>query len=936
MKFGTSIFAFILSFLGSVQSFAQSGGTMHGLVKTLENGKYIPVEGAVVQLSPSGLYSISDSEGRYSFEKLDKGRSAVKIQMIGYVTIDTLVLVRGGALKMDFVLKESSFRLEEVHVVAEKSKAGESTASLISRQAIDHSLTSSLKDVMQLLPGVAVGNPDLSTAKSLNLRTAGTSMMNSLGTAIIMDGAPLSNNANMEGFASAITGVSGTVAGTATKSAGSVPNSGYDVRTISTDNIESVEVIRGIPSAQYGDLTSGAVIINSRAGADPLTIRFKTDPKIYHVSASKGLRLGAERGSLNLGGDYAYSSSSTTERYAYYQRFNARALYSRLWGKLSTNTSLDLSFGKDTRERNPDDERTRLATGGSNMAYRFNTAGTWNVNRGWLKTITYNISNSFSYKKSFKEQLCTSAMAVYSTNMVSGSTITNIPGLRLYDKNGKEITDFKAGNKYFSTFTKDSYFSHYDFYGKEINTFAKITANFFKSWGENSNKIIIGADFKSDGNLGKGLVFDEGAPPLRSPYPESGYRTRPLYDIPFVNQFGLYAEEALKAKVLGRLSSLTFGLRYDRVARLQGLSPRMNLSLEILPEILSLRAGYGIAAKAPTSAYLYPAKAYYDQVQFNNGSYNEHQLVLAKTYIFDTANPDLEMAKNRKFELGFDLKLFNKYPLSVTYYDELMENGYTFGLTPGSLPLLPYKYYRIAGYNADSQPLFELTKDTKKFFRFYTPVNARWEHNRGIEYELNLGRFEALRTSFFLNGAWMRTDASSSAYTYDLRQKGGSYIDSHVSVYEPFVSVSHYEKFLTTLRITHNIPAIGFAVTLTSQLDAYTKSWNTFADNEYPKFYISKDDGNVYEFTEAMLKDPAYNYMYDILTEGRFIVGRTGPALAFNINISKEIKNFITASFYVNNFLNSRPLDPSEYSKGAYFELNNPMYFGFEIKLKIQ
>lgn len=935
MKFRTVIFSFILPLIVSVQAFAQNRGSLYGLVKTLENGKYIPVEGAVVQLSPSGLYSISDSEGRYSFEKLDKGRSSLSIQMIGYVTIDTLILVREGALKMDFVLKESSFRLEEVHVVAEKSKAGESTASVISRQAIDHAMTSSLKDVMQLLPGVAVSNPDLSTAKSLNLRTVGTSMMNSLGTAIIMDGAPLSNNANMEGFASAITGVSSTVAGTATKAVGSVPNSGYDVRTISTDNIESVEVIRGIPSVQYGDLSSGAVIINSRAGADPLTIRLKTDPKIYHVSVSKGLRLGAEKGSLNLGGDYAYSTSSTTERYAYYQRFNTRALYSRLFGKLSTNTSLDLGFGKDTRERNPDDERTMLATGGTNMSYRFNTTGTWNVNRGWLKTITYNISNSFTYKKSFKEQMCTNAMAVYSTNMVSGSTVSNIPGLRLYDKNGKEITDFKEGNRYFSTFTKDSYFSHYDFYSKEINTFAKITANFFKSYGDNSNKIIVGADFKSDGNLGKGLVFDEGAPPLRSSYPESGYRPRPLYEVPFVNQFGLYAEDAFKAKILGRLASLTVGVRYDRVARLQGLSPRMNFSFEILPGLLSLRTGYGIAAKAPTSAYLYPAKAYYDQAQFNNGSYNENQLVLAKTYIFDTYNPDLEMAKNRKFELGFDFKLFGKYTLSVTYYDELMKNGYTFGSNPGSFVLLPYKYYRIAGYNAQSEPLFELTKDTKKFFRFYTPVNTVWEHNRGVEYELNLGRFEALRTSFFLNGAWMRTDASSSGRTYDFRQKGGSYIDSHVSIYEPFVRVSHYEKFLTTLRITHNIPSIGFAVTLTSQLDLYTKNWNTFADNEYPASYISKDDGKVHEFTKSMLKDPAYKYMYEELAAGRFIVGRTGPALAFNINISKEIKDFITASFYVNNFLNSRPLDPSEYSKGAYFELNSPMYFGFELKLKI-
>ncbi len=31
------------------------------------------------------------------------------------------------------------------------------------------------------------------------------------------------------------------------------------MRSISTDDIESVEVVRGIPSAEYGNLTSGMI-----------------------------------------------------------------------------------------------------------------------------------------------------------------------------------------------------------------------------------------------------------------------------------------------------------------------------------------------------------------------------------------------------------------------------------------------------------------------------------------------------------------------------------------------------------------------------------------------------------------------------------------------------------------------------------------------------
>ena len=44
---------------------------------------------------------------------------------------------------------------------------------------------------------------------------------------------------------------------------------GTDLRQISADNIDNVEVVRGIPSAEYGDLTSGLVIVHSKVGLTP-------------------------------------------------------------------------------------------------------------------------------------------------------------------------------------------------------------------------------------------------------------------------------------------------------------------------------------------------------------------------------------------------------------------------------------------------------------------------------------------------------------------------------------------------------------------------------------------------------------------------------------------------------------------------------------------
>lgn len=940
MRTAVKILLAVAVLLSHTASPAQNrpGARLYGTVSVMEDGVAVPVDYAVVLLKNSGQYATSDASGKYDISGIDPGKYEVEVQMIGYETIDSTLFIRGEK-KLSFVLRESNFRLKEVTVVAQANKAGDATGSLISRQAIDHSQTSSLGDIMQLLPGVEFSNPNLSSTRTISLRSADATAMNSLGTAVIVDGAPLSNNANMEGITSAMTGTATTIAGSAASYAGALPNSGIDVRQISTDNIESVEVIRGIPSVQYGDLTSGAVIINSKAGVEPMTVRIKTDPKIFQVSASRGVKLSDKGGDIHFSGDYAYSTAKTTEAYAFYQRFNFKTMWTKRFGDLNNSVGLDIKFGKDTRNNNPDDASSHTSSGGMNIGWRLAANGTWNVNRGWLKTIRYDLSNSFMYKESFKDQLCQSANSIYSTNMVSGTTVSNIAGRRLYDESGTEVTSFGAGQEGdFAIFMPNSYDSHYDFYGKEVNTYAKLTANLYRMWGKTSEKILLGADFKSDGNLGDGLIFPVGVPPYRSTNAESGYRSRPLYDIPFVNQLGLFAENTFRTEILSRILNLTAGLRFDSVNGKTVLAPRTNASVELLPGVLALRGGYGITAKAPTSAYLYPNPAYYDQSNLNNqlASDPSDRIVVATTYIYDTSNPDLDIATNRKAEVGFDLTIAGRYRLGVTAFDELMENGYQSRLDFSSIKWAPYAYYALSGHDAAGNPVLTRTVDSHKFFAYYTPMNTGVSHNRGLEWELNLGRFDAIRTSFFLNGAWMQTMNTSDGYTFDINSKGGSTLNSNYAVYDPRMSKSFSEKALTTLRITHNIPSIGFVVTLTSQLNIYSKTWGDYSGDEIPQQYISIEDGKVYPFTEEMASSSEYRYMLDQRSATRFMSETHRTFVIFNLNISKEIRDLMTASFYVNNFFNSRPLDPSEITRGAYTELGTPMYFGFEIKFKIK
>jgi outer membrane receptor protein involved in Fe transport len=93
------------------------------------------------------------------------------------------------------------------------------------------------------LPGGKTANATLMSDSRMALRSGSQEKGNaSFGTAIEMDGMRLDNNATI-----------GETAGAST-------------RTLSTSNIESIEVVTGIPSVEYGDLSNGVVKVNTRKG----------------------------------------------------------------------------------------------------------------------------------------------------------------------------------------------------------------------------------------------------------------------------------------------------------------------------------------------------------------------------------------------------------------------------------------------------------------------------------------------------------------------------------------------------------------------------------------------------------------------------------------------------------------------------------------------
>jgi outer membrane cobalamin receptor len=125
------------------------------------------------------------------------------------------------------------------------------------------------------------------------------------------------------------------------------------MRAISTDDIETVEVVRGIPSVEYGDLTSGLVKIERRQGGHDLGFRLKSDmgSKLFYVA--KGLEWKEQRLTLNLSADYLNAKADPRNRLENYKRVTLSARLHKTWEQeayslgLSANLDYTGSFDDD-------------------------------------------------------------------------------------------------------------------------------------------------------------------------------------------------------------------------------------------------------------------------------------------------------------------------------------------------------------------------------------------------------------------------------------------------------------------------------------------------------------------------------------------------------------------------------------------------------------
>ncbi|WP_255577353.1 TonB-dependent receptor plug domain-containing protein [Elizabethkingia sp. JS20170427COW] len=177
---------------------------------------------------------------------------------------------------------------------------------LIKQEALQSLQSFSVGDVLQQLPGQYVQQFDNTQFKNIVFRTAsGSSIAGSsnipggdefgnkaFGVQLMVNDVVLSNNENMQSYNAANSGPFGisfnSISGKVGNLTPAQPNYGVDLREIPTDNIESMEVIQGIPDAKYGDLTSGLIKVNTIAKASPLRLNASLREGTYQFGITKG------------------------------------------------------------------------------------------------------------------------------------------------------------------------------------------------------------------------------------------------------------------------------------------------------------------------------------------------------------------------------------------------------------------------------------------------------------------------------------------------------------------------------------------------------------------------------------------------------------------------------------------------------------------------
>ncbi|PMD99134.1 outer membrane receptor protein [Siphonobacter sp. BAB-5405] len=869
---------YLSGFLGVCVSWATFAQTPKSIVKgvVIDAETQQPLEGVVLQNPAFHHTTLTTREGQFQIVGNAGDSTLLTARLLGYEPAQQWV--SSIQTSIVFRLQPTSLSLKEVRVSAQELSLG--SGSNIGRQAIQHVQPVSLADILQLIPGQLAGNPDLNTVQQSLLRQVATNAaadrMNALGTALILDGVPLSNNANLQTDVTILNAAPGTQPPFA-----SAAGRGNDLRQIPADHIESVEVIRGIPSVRFGDLTTGGLLVTTRAGVYKPRITQKLNPSLSQTSVGYGVRAG-RLATLSLDTDLAFSRSDPRDFLDRFSRWSNQLTATRTDGTISNTLRLLYTTTLDQLRKNPDAQDPFQQQYARDQAVRVNFQGSWRPLNQTLRSLSYTLGYSRSRQVGFYQNLVTRDVFPLSTARTDTTQV--------------------------GEYGKSEYLNQTHVDGRPVNVYGRIESSWFLKTGSLTHKPVVGSEWRTEVNRGLGRQFDVRTPP-RQNY-SMGDRPRSYAEIPALHQWSAYLEDQLSIPLRNRSWIIQAGVRLDQVSVVQNgqrfwqpsWAPRLNTSLEIIPKGF-LRAGYGHMNKAPTLSYLYPNPTYFDLVNFNYFATNPaERLVVLTTRKIVPDTRSLKAFQTKKWEVGFDWNR-SRQQLQLTYFRETTDHA--FRIARDLMPLL-YGRYEAQSMPGGAPPV--LATEPYAYETFMAPYDRPqadvFIRNQGLEFTWERNLSANQRTSLNLTGAWIRTKTGTEGLVPDSdRAIFSSQRQDRIAMYQPNVSVS--ERLNTSLRLIYRIPSLQLVASALVQTVWLEKNRYTQRDS-LASGYLTTTGQQV-----LLTRQQATSAEYASLRRGvnpAELSWQTRPPLwLFNFRLTKEWQRGSGFAFYVNNVFSSKP-----------------------------
>lgn len=852
--------------LAKVKNIADKTGTIKGTIKDDKGDK---LAAANVYIRELGLGAATDKNGNYIIKNIKPGTFTVETSFLGFESRSRKVKVEEGeAIEINFILKSSSFQIGGIEVIGttELIPKDVSTKTTITSGEIEHYQASSIKDVLDLVPGVQKSaNQGIGKTSQIAIRGDEGDPLSAFGTLIVVDGSPVSNNANMQ-----FERLSNTTTGSSNM------RGGVDLRTIPADNVESIEIITGLPSVKYGDVTSGVINVKTKTGEQPTRLKLKNNPDTKEANLGGGFALGENNLSYNF--NYARSDRDVRLDGDEYTRITGQTVLSTS----AFNNALTMNH-KINAQVNFDEEEPKgdvLKTNNYNRDFSIGLSdwGKYTPVDG-VSSYDYNVFVNMKRQNSKKSKLVQSDLRI----LPNGDTVS-------------------------------TYYGSVETKGLEWTLGGRLEYNRVIFTGDIVHKILAGTDIQYNANTGDGVVFDTVFNYYGS---SSGKRPYSFDNVPGQLLASLYLEDKITGHFIYDFS-ITAGLRYEMNRpyglNLKGLwgdgniveshqgtffNPRFNMMV-YLSKDNQIRISAGTTSKTPPMSAIYPPEQVF---KWRNPATGETVFLRYNTY-----SPELKGYREAQYEVAYDHKFFGSLGASVSAYykkrsNETESQGIPVYVTT-SLNGLQKTYY-VDSYSS----YVNSTKQTE---------------SKGIEFSLRTSKIKPLNMEFQIVGSYSYLKYIYGGYSYDPTPDKtlGQYPNVKVPGTDTLIGMMYprgetwNDRFQLNYYLKYTHPSLGLWVTLRAEQLIWEKNQ-----------YLNQEPIDVNLASASNVETYIFN---------REI--KTKPVKwLLSLNISKSLFKGAEVSFYVNNILDDMAVR-TYYSSPTQItqETRNPaIFYGLEFSFTV-